>query len=68
MKVLWNLVVHNLKALLYFFEAIFQLFVQPPKKSIKGKVVLITGAGNGIGKSEVVLCYLHSQMCLYAIC
>ena len=46
----WNLIVHNFWALMYWFEALFRLFVSPPQKSVDGKVVLVTGAGNGIGK------------------
>ncbi|XP_071501265.1 short-chain dehydrogenase/reductase family 16C member 6-like [Diadema antillarum] len=31
-------------------KAIYRLFVQPPKVSVEGKVVLITGAGSGLGR------------------
>ncbi|XP_022915105.1 17-beta-hydroxysteroid dehydrogenase 13 [Onthophagus taurus] len=37
--------------LTYFnIEAIVRWFVPPPKKSVNGEIVLVTGAGHGIGK------------------
>ncbi|XP_072172016.1 retinol dehydrogenase 10-like [Diadema setosum] len=31
-------------------KAVYRLFIQPPKVSVAGKVVLITGAGSGLGR------------------
>lgn len=49
-----GLVVELLQTLKLFFGAIFvgiwRLFVPPPRKSVFGEIVLITGAGSGIGR------------------
>nr|CAB3265922.1 epidermal retinol dehydrogenase 2 [Phallusia mammillata] len=37
-------------AMVYWVVAIFQFFVPPPRKDVSGKIVLITGAGSGIGQ------------------
>lgn len=49
-----GLVVELLQTLKLFFGAIFvgiwRFFVPPPRKSVFGEIVLITGAGSGIGR------------------
>ncbi|CAH3020905.1 unnamed protein product [Porites evermanni] len=39
-----------LKIIYYWAEAVFRAVVRPPKKDIEGQIVLITGAGGGIGR------------------
>jgi all-trans-retinol dehydrogenase (NAD+) len=39
-----------LKITVLWIQSIIAVFFPPPKKSIDGQVVLITGAGHGIGR------------------
>lgn len=39
-----------LKMFCCWIEAVFRTIVRPPKKNIEGQIVLITGAGGGIGR------------------
>jgi S-adenosylhomocysteine hydrolase len=43
----------------YYLEAIFRLIVPPTAKSVHGKVALVTGAGQGIGREIAVALARH---------
>lgn len=45
-----DLITLILKINWYFLEVVFQLIIAPPRKSVEGQVVLVTGAGHGIGR------------------
>ncbi|XP_012529092.2 short-chain dehydrogenase/reductase family 16C member 6 [Monomorium pharaonis] len=42
------------KTLYYICEDVYRLIVPPKKKSVAGEIVLITGAGHGIGKELAI--------------
>ncbi|XP_050452080.1 17-beta-hydroxysteroid dehydrogenase 13-like isoform X2 [Cataglyphis hispanica] len=43
-----------LKVLYFFCESIFTIFIPATRKSVAGEVVLVTGAGHGIGKELAI--------------
>lgn len=45
-----------IKIIFYLFESIYRFFVPAEEKSVAGEIVLVTGAGHGIGK-ELALRY-----------
>lgn len=50
LEFLVDLITLILKVNWYFLEVVFQLIISPPRKSVEGQVVLVTGAGHGIGR------------------
>lgn len=48
--ILGELLVLLVKLLFFFLEACYRLVVPPSRKDVAGKVVLITGAGHGMGR------------------
>jgi len=46
----WRSFVGHLRGLYFWIIAIFQYFVPPARKNVSGKVVLVTGAGSGMGE------------------
>ena len=48
-KVFLNLLALPFLLVFYILKAFFRLFVSAAKKDVNGKIVLITGAGSGIG-------------------
>ncbi|KAL6437448.1 hypothetical protein ACFW04_005139 [Cataglyphis niger] len=43
-----------LKVLYFFCESIFTIFIPRTRKSVAGEIVLVTGAGHGIGKELAI--------------
>ncbi|XP_033208954.1 short-chain dehydrogenase/reductase family 16C member 6-like [Belonocnema kinseyi] len=43
-----------LKIIFYLFESIYRFFVPAEEKSVAGEIVLVTGAGHGIGRELAV--------------
>ena len=47
-----NVLVALVMSLYYWFESMVRFFIPKGKKDVRGDVVLITGAGSGIGKKK----------------
>lgn len=54
-----------LKMLYYIFESIYRLFVSIEEKSVAGEIVLITGAGHGIGRQ---LAFKYASLGATVVC
>ncbi|XP_070533992.1 estradiol 17-beta-dehydrogenase 11-like [Ptychodera flava] len=50
LELLWEIPLLLLRIVLAYVESLFRLFVPPGRKNVDGQVVLITGAGHGIGR------------------
>ncbi|XP_070533995.1 estradiol 17-beta-dehydrogenase 11-like [Ptychodera flava] len=50
LELVWEIPLLFLRIALAYVESLFRLFVPPGRKSVDGQVVLITGAGHGIGR------------------
>ncbi|NWV00680.1 DHB13 dehydrogenase, partial [Upupa epops] len=68
MNALWDLLVF-LAALVYgYLEALVKLFVPARRKSVSGELVLITGAGHGVGRATALeFARRQSQLVLWDI-
>lgn len=51
-----DIIVVNIKWILYTIESVYHVFSPPPEVDVRGEIVLITGAAHGIGK-ELALQY-----------
>jgi len=50
----WELIAGTTGGMLLWIVSIFRFFFPPARKDVHGKIVLVTGAGSGIGKGDVM--------------
>ncbi|KAF9797160.1 hypothetical protein SFRURICE_018630 [Spodoptera frugiperda] len=51
-----EILVLYVKMTLTWFHCLYQFFVPPEPKSVKGEIILITGAGHGMGRETALRC------------
>ena len=49
-------IVAQFLAVFFWFESIFRFFFPRKRKSVEGEIVLITGAGSGLGERRQNFC------------
>ncbi|KAK6173678.1 hypothetical protein SNE40_017086 [Patella caerulea] len=59
MNIILEIILLLSKVIYFYLEAFFQIFFPPARKDIKGEIVLVTGAGHGIGRE---LCLEFSRL------
>lgn len=61
------LILSHFIAIYYWLEAIFRFFVSRARKDVRGDIVLVTGAGSGIGKFFKLLRKLVIRMLRFVV-